>query len=318
MAVEVTESLGGTVDRMETVRFLVFKNVAAGVPTLELNQLFDVPASSGEKEVSRFKITLELGMRPGRNNEKMVVAVVNEPVEMTPQLDVVWDYAGLENATLDFGHFLHSEQTALLNGKSMPMSGVVWTDNLYATPEEAESDPVELSVLRAAARVDVYLRQEAGLGLTLGAGSTFTLSHSYGRGYLVRQVAGTRAFGKIQTITSGFATNNLTLSASDSPDLPEVRSGEKGRLVASFYTAERTCQADSNGDKLQAGIGIITGEGASRTGAVIIDRFNKAGVPTDILVVERNNIYEIIATVGSNSITATVNDWTGEPIVPEL
>ena len=316
MEVDVTENLGSSADRMKTVRFFVFENISSGTPVLELNQRFDIPAPA-EGEASKFKIVLELKMKVGQTNEKMVVAVVNEPTEMTTGLEAVSDYSGLENATLDFSHFLNDEQTGLKDEKAMPMTGVIWTDKVFPTVAEAEADPVHMSVLRAVGRVDVYVRQESGLGLTLEAGTRFSLRNSYDREYLVRHT-GSRSFGKIQTVTSGFHTGSVTFSDSDGLQLPEIQAGEKGRLVASFYTAERTCTAASNADKLEVGIDIVTHEGAPRTGTVVVDRFNKEGVKTDVFEITRNNIYEIIATVGTNGITAFVQDWNDQNIEPEL
>ena len=318
MEVEVTENLGTAADRMETVRFFVFKNVAAGIPVLELNQKFDIPDAVGGNEVSKFKIVLEATMRLGGNNEKMVVAVVNEPGTMTPELDAVSDYSSLGNTGLDLTLFLNEGQTALQAGKAMPMTGVVWTDKVYPTLGEAEADPEPMKVLRAVARVDIYVCQEAGLGLEMAEGSAFSLSRSYDREYLVRHATDTRTFGKIQTVTSGFKTGSVTLTASDGLSLPEFVSGQKGRLVASFYTAERTCAAAGNADKLQVGIDIATNEGAPRRGTLVIDRLNREGVETDVLEIARNNIYEIIVTVGTNAITAEVNDWSDEDITSEL
>jgi hypothetical protein len=303
---------------METVRFFVFKNVAAGAPTLELNQKFDIPSAGDGKEASKFNITLETTMRPGKNNEKMVVAVVNEPSAMTQELNEVSDYSSLRNTRLDLSLFLNEGRTALQAGKTMPMTGVVWSNKVYPTLKEAEDDPEPMEVLRAVARVDIYINQEAGLGLTMAEGSTFSLSGLYDEEYLARHVTDTQRFGRIQTVTSGFKTKGITLAASDNLTLPEFTSGQKGRLVASFYTAERTCAAAQNADKLEANINIVTHEGAPRGGTLVIDQLNREGALTDVLEITRNNIYEIIVTVRTNGITAGVNSWNDEDIVSDL
>lgn len=317
MCIEVTEKSGAAEDRIGTVRFLVFKNAAVS-PVLELNELFEVPdAGSGENEVSRFRITLEVSRKINGGDDKMVVAIVNEPATMKSDLDAIETYMQLRDLKLDFTEFLNPDHSGLQEGKLMPMTGVVWTDKVFPTETEAEGDGVALTVFRAAARVDIYIRKETGLDLDLGAGTSIIFSNTYDREYFIRNESGTNSFGQIQTVSSGLISKSHALTSSDPTDLPSASAGN-GRLVCSFYTPERTCTAPGNADKLLLDIEVVTSEGAVRKGELVVDRFLCEGVETDIDLISRNNIYRVIVTVGANEITGHVLDWESEYIETEF
>lgn len=318
MNFEITEQTGLADDKIKTVRFIVFKDIYNS-PKLELNELFDMPeVAPGDEEVSKFKLILELSMRPGGANNKMVVAVLNEPPAIKNALDEIDNYNQLQKMELNLTDFLNASHTTLQDSRTMPMTSVSWTNKVFATPQEAENNPVSMSVSRATARIDLYMRKEAGMDINFAMGTEITLNNTYHSQYLIRHNEGANTFGEIKTVTSGFISKSWSLAESDSKELPVVSAENSGRLLCTFYTPERTSMANGNTDKLILRINMATSEGALRREDIIIDRFQLNGVEKDVDIIGRNNIYKVIATVGSNSITSEIVDWNNCDIGIEL
>ncbi|MCC8155004.1 MAG: hypothetical protein LIP01_12895 [Tannerellaceae bacterium] len=157
MQVEIVEE-DALADKMETVRFFVFTNLS-GNPQLELNERFDIPDPSGEGEVSKLKITLEVSRKTDGVNDKLVIALINEPSGIKEELDAIKNYDQLRNMQLSFADFLTVTHRELQNNKTMPMTGIVRTHQVYPTPQEAENSTVRMSVQRVVARVDIYAKR---------------------------------------------------------------------------------------------------------------------------------------------------------------
>ncbi len=156
-----TDSSDEKDDKIETVRFLVFKNASTS-PQLELNKRLDVPSAGPGEEVTRFETILEVS-RKTTTNDKMVVVIANEPATMETALNAVDSYNALANMPLELGDFLIPDHTALGNGKVMPMTGVARTGKVYTTEAEAAADPARMTIHRVTARIDVLIKKSPDL-----------------------------------------------------------------------------------------------------------------------------------------------------------
>ncbi|MCD7970487.1 MAG: hypothetical protein LUF87_09055 [Alistipes sp.] len=316
MFIEITERNGITEDRMETVRFIVFKEATTD-PRLEYNALYIMEADPDDGIISRFGATLELSRKKGFN-DKLVIALINEPPEITARLEALTTYESLCALELNFGYFLDTAHSGLKNGRAMPMSGAVWTGKVYPTPEEAALDPVKINVVRAAARVEVYLKKDPDMDFELAADTRVVLDRTYDREMLLRHTDGSNTVGGILTVSSGFLSRMWTLSGSDDKDLPADGDNGHGRPVCTFFTPERTCSASGNTDKLMLTIDVATSEGAVRSAQVTVDRFLLGGTEKNIEVIERNNNYRVIISVGANAVSSEIIGWNDEEIITEL
>lgn len=318
ITIEVTEQMGEAADKMESIRFFIFNNTGTSTKP-ELNEYFKIPASSpDDKEISKFKITLETSMQPGKENNKIIIAIINEPSTQTHALEAISEYAQLTGMELDFGDFLNSQHTGLQNNKTMPMAGVVWTNKVYSTEAQAAANPVQMRVWRAPARIEIYLRKEAGLDFKLDSGTEITLGNTYDKEYFIYYASGTHTFGQIQTVTSGFLDKKWMLGDNEEKEIPVISNDNQGRLVCLFYTPERTSSAAHNADKLHLTIQVRTNEGSTRHAEVVIDNFTTGKEVKPVDIVSRNTIYRVIATIGTESITVMVRDWNDEDIETEL
>lgn len=321
MQIDIIEQEGETEDKMQTIRFLVFTETN-GLSELELNQYVTIPAVSGGKEASRLRILLEVSRKIDEPNNKTVIAIVNEPTELNSTLDEISDYTELEEIKLSFAGFLNINHTALADGKGLPMTGILQTSKVYATEAEATHDPAIMSLERAVARVDVYLRKGEGSTLDLKAGSTVALDNTYHKSYLLRHTTGQGVFGQIQTVTTSDLFSQL-FEQETTQTVPEASDGEDGLLICSFYTPERTCKADNDADKLVVKFDLLSNDGDHRTGKITLDNMeSQDGEVKPIETIERNNCYRIIATAGGDNsfqvkFTIRYMEWeqTGQSII---
>lgn len=319
MQVEIEENGANNAERIKTIRFIVFTGLSSD-PVAEVNRLYseeDFVAEqlSGEKAASRVRIVLEVGRRSGRANDKLVVAIVNEPATMTSALNDVTAPGQLETLELAMSDFVTNDHLALLPDVPIPMSGAVWTgsDDIYPSVEQAADNTVEIGLSRAVARVDVYMNASAADGIRIGAGSTVTLDNTCDKSYYIRHVDDMEhVLGNIQTASPDDLTHRSWTMAGGQKDIPH---GEAVH-ICSFYTPERYCVSD----KLKLRVGIVTSEGAPRSGTFTLDRAveNATQIEKPIDVIRRNNIYRVTATIGENGITAMVNDWADERIITDL
>lgn len=327
MTVEISENSGQGTDKIETVRFIVFSDPNS-TPELDVNEFygeddFESGSFSGDKTASKVKITLGVPRNSGGANEKLVVAVVNEPEEMHSALDGITTPAQLENLELDLATILDPDYRSLKADAMMPMSGAIWVNRYYDTEQEAEQEPniVRLGVSRVLARVDVYLlnggSEEA---IPIAVGSTVMLRNTYDKSFFIRNEDASRTLGRIQTVDLGFEDTTWTSTATLSVPAPDDDpSTDDALYVCSFYTPERTCDAAADVDKLKIDISaFIRDEGVKSGGIVLNKASDREGVEKTITVVRRNNIYRITATVGVNGISGVVQDWNSENITQEF
>lgn len=319
MEIEVVEKNGESVDRIGSIRFFVFDNPSSA-PVLEINRLygegdFNFNQTVGNNEISRLCVTFEVNCRQGSNNNKLVVAVVNEPPSLSDLLDQVALPSDLGGLSLNFAEFLNAGHNNLKDDAALPMTAAVITDKVYPTEQQANNDPVEMYLERSVARVEVYLKRgtDVGADVMLATGTNVVLGNTYDRGcFLYHPLGGGYTLGRIPTIVTGFMSKTWTL-ATGGADISAKTP------LCSFYTPERTCVASDNADKLLLEFNVVTSEGAVRKGVTSIAKAsNENQQEKDIDALRRNNIYRITARIDANEITCIVHDWNTEGIETEL
>lgn len=322
MQVEITENEGAGSDKIKSIRFIVFTNLAS-IPKAEINRLYsenDFTAEQipeEEKAASKIKIIMEVSRRRVSPNKKLVVAVVNEPLSMTEVLNAITTPEQLEKLKLPMSDFVADDHLSLKADTPTPMTGAVWTDRVYSTVEEAVANGIKLEVLRAVARVDVYLAKEKDVDVQITAGSAITLSNTYTESYFVRHEDGNNHLGNIQTVNSNNFTDKSWTWTEGQKEIPDPETDPRSVCVCSFYTPERYCISDN--DKLKLNVSIVTQEGAVRSGIFTLDKAKDANQDEQTInLIRRNNIYKITATVGAEVITAEIQDWEDRGISVEL
>lgn len=329
MTVELLE--GGGEDLLNSVRFFVFDNASTSHPTLDMNRLIQV--EEGSKEAVKFNVTLEVS----RNPDKMVVVIVNEPVQMSGTLEGINHPDALEDLSLSFAQILNANHTSLL-ATGIPMTGVAWAGAdhgrpVYDSQAEAETDANRLKMVieRAVARVDFRLEvteEEAMTGYLAGQ-TKVTLANTYGQSYFVmgNEENGTRNnptvpsrnFGFLQTVDpSEFTDPGKTRKTWDAtvdewllydPDPGAVNT----LYVCSFYTPERTSSAAGDADKLVLILEGIVKENTTTGGTFVISTLQNENNPTPQPFTEvlRNNVYQITGRVSKKGLefTAQVLNW---------
>lgn len=320
--VEIAENMG-TVTRadeemMETIRLIVFTDLDT-TPRAEVNNFyteFDIEPSVGGRP-PKVKFALKVGRKENGPNDKLVVAIVNEPVSMTDELegtDITIEE--LEELELNMALFVNNDHLSLKENVMIPMTGALWTDKLFRNEMEALSagNSLKLEVQRAVARVDVYLKKGTDVdpNMQMVAGSTVKLENTYTQSNFLMHTDGTNTLGSIQTVTSGFVEKSWSYTSSTPQAISETTP------VCVFYTPERKHTAN----RLKLSVSVKTPEGATRSGVLEITEAYNPQDPEkelhDVDVIQRNHIYNVIATIGTNGITGEVADWNDENLTTEF
>lgn len=315
------ESTGSDIhDKIYHIRFFIFDN-ATFKPQIEVNE--KVVMDSHNQNASKFTATFEIK----QGEDKMIVAVVNEPSSLSRQLDAVQHPDDIENQIFSMDSYFDDDHTELLANTGLPMSGAVRHITVDGTNNiETKAKNVELSLERSVARVELWLEKDTELSNAKLSGSTkVSLSKSYGEGYLA---TGTLK-NKTRYQTGEYAGDNFghLLSALD----PSVRKewsyngNEKEitttkELICSFYTPERTADAANNTDKLILNLdGISTSVGSKGTEIILDKLINPAtGNKEDINTIKRNNVYRITGTLTEGKIKYGCNVETWENAENEI
>lgn len=298
---------------MNTIRLIVFTDLDA-TPHAEVNRLYDASEFTVVGDPGKVKFVLKVSRK---KREKLVVAVINEPLSLTSALDAVATPTDLDGVEFDMADFLTENHQALLTGAAIPMTGALWTDRLFRTEDEAgrKGNILRLNTQRAVARVDVYLVKGTDVdpALKMAARSTVILSNTCTKGNLFYHFSANGTIGSIPTVPSADPSVFKGKSWSYTGPVPILI--DEDNAVCSFYTPERTHTAD----RLTLTIGLLTEDGAPRRGTLeMVKAKDKNGVEHSVDNVLRNHIYKVTATIGANEITATINDWTDKDLTTEF
>lgn len=311
-------------DQIRTARFIVFDD-ASTYPKPDVNQVISLDAS--QQNARSFRATLKVN----QNDDKMIVAIINEQNIHKSALDAATSPADVEKIMYNAGVLGATPADIYGSGATgMPMSGVrrgiAVTKTHTATPAEAG-----MTIERSVARVEVWLRTEDGVtsGILSGQSPTqVNLKRSAAAGYLA---AGTMADGtRFQTGADAdrnfgimFDEDNPATTFTWSCTAAEARSiGTTSQLIAAFYIPERLCDAPDNANKLTLDIlNVPTPRGMSGVRDVVLDAFapqETAGAPSEPLTrILRNNIYRVSAVVRAArklDLSCTVVPWTDKTV----
>ncbi len=297
-----------------TVRLFIFDNASTN-PKLDVNELHTNTAEPGTKVTVKAATSL--------NTDKMVVAILNEPKQLTSKLASINHPSALEDVAFEFAELFNTNRTAVLAAANgMPMTGVLRHVEVNSSHTDASPKTIPMIVERVVARVDVYLNKDMSRTARLTTATKIRLKKSYDKGYLVTGTEdnGTRFqsseaenFGHLLTV----APDKLTAVSEWSPT-SAISLGSTAQRICYFYTPERSCISDNDADKLRLEFVDITIDGVGmRSAEIILNRMDTApGGVTDpedlkLKMIKRNNVYEIYSTVTSNTIDfqAQVLDW---------
>lgn len=321
MNIEVLVSGADEHDYVHKVRLIVFDN-ASKDPKLDVNEVIPVDDESQDAKV------LKTNLKVTRNEDKMIIVILNEPDNLTLSLNQVFHPSHAENMMFEMMHAFSPGCTTPAS-TGMPMSGVkrgmsVTKDN--ATEETAA--PVSISVERSVARLELWLRSEPGIHAEINKDTEIRLLQTSDKGYLA---TGTIADGtRFQTGEN--AKNNFGRML----DIPDPQGyiiwtytaeqpltiGTTPVQIAVFYTPERMCNADDDGNKLILELNnIMTSEGL-RDKQTVLKEFTLDGntQPEIITDIRRNNLYRTSGRITSGGIEFSnmVASWTEENIDLEV
>lgn len=301
-------------ENITTVRLFVFDNASTN-PKLNVNELYTDVATPGTK--------VSVKVKTSRNADKMVVAILNEPSQLTGTLESVNHPSALEDIAFEFADLFNTNQTAVLaSANGMPMTGALRHVEINSSHTESNPLIIPMVVERAVARVDVYMSKDMSRTARLTTATKIRLKKSYDKGYLVAgtedndtrfQPSDAENFGHMLTV----APELLTAVSEWSPS-SAISLGSTAQRVCYFYTPERNCILDNDADKLRLEFVNITIDGVGlRSAEIILNRMDTApGTVTDpddlnLKMIKRNNVYEIYSTVTSNTVDfeAYVLDW---------
>lgn len=303
-------------DDIKTIRFIIFKDQYS-YPQAEVNEFREITESN---RVTALKAVFEVSL-----TDKIVVAIANEPKDLSSRLNDVKTPIELDNIELEMGYFLNSDHLALLPGVMMPMSGAIWTskNSIHPTPEaaEAKNNRVSLSLDRVVARVDIYLTTDITEGLEILPESYIELKNTFTKSWFVHhQDKNGNVLGKIQTVPTDELTSRkwffddpnegVGLPGGAVGTITTIQGNSKPVFLCSFFTPERKCTTDKL--RLKIGVKIPGDDGFKSGGIALSEAKDKNDTIHSIDIVRRNTIYEVTFIIRSTSITAIVNGWDGE------
>lgn len=274
-------------DGIKSIRLIVFN--LDSYPKVEVN----TQESLDSEGASTLKAVLEVTL-----GEKLVVAIANEPEDMTATLTGIQNLSELEALELNMSNMFAANHLALKDGVMMPMSGAVWTkeEHIQPTVAEAKTHAQPLELYRMSARVDVRLITNIEGGVELRDRTTITLRNTYTQSPLVYHTDGDgNSLGSIQTVPAGGLIVHKWEAEPDYEQLvPE--GGVESVFVCSFYTPERLYATGT--DKLTVDILLDTPIGEKKaTFEIDAMRYEGASDPTPINAVNRNNKYVITGEI---------------------
>ena len=304
-------------EKISTVRVIVFDDMPYS-PKLDVNEFIDEAEITNNDGISVTPTGFTANLQVSVNNNKMVVIIANEPSSSSAALNAVHTPSDVEAVMFDMGQMFTANHTGFLPNVNMPMSGAIRGVVVTAGNDNNNPARANLTLERALARVDVYLKAATGSTAEITASTKITLERTYDEGYLAvgTEADGTRYknddskdFGKMLTV----APAGL-IPAVWSPGGSHTIVESDGKVaLCSFYTPERSCTAAGDADRLVIDLSNI-GNGSGMTGGrVVFDKFN--GMSENMKYVKRNNTYEITATVKEKIITVegTVVAWKKIP-----
>lgn len=235
---------------------------------------------------------------------KTLYAIVNEPVDTNTRaiLESVDHPNDLVDVQYQMADYLSTE-TNVAGGRTTEYCLPMYGELAGVDAAEGTTQTVSMRVDRAVARVDVYMRTEAGYrGVSIP--SSLVVTGFSRTGFVSPKKIGSNPSP---------ASNEARLRSGIFGDIPEESpsGSDKGMLVFSFYIPEMECR----NHKLTMG---IDGYDAIELGG---DSNNSGGAPLEKL--ERNHVYQVLCRFMQKTVSLdidlTVCPWIAlEPQVEEV
>lgn len=300
--VEVTGKGAAADDYIRKVRLIVFDD-ASSFPKLDENKVFVM--NDKDKDAKSMYIMLEVN----RNRDKAVAVIVNEPLSVGGTLDAVTIPSDLEDIAFLMADAFNTNHTSP-SSTGLPMTGITWDISVTMDNSGTNSaKQVAVTVERAVARVELWLKTDGDISAEVAAGTKVTLSKSHDKGYLMGPDE-KRGFGRMMYISGPAEEVSWVYSGPDPLDLTTAR-----QMVSSFYVPERSCPAADDSDKPVLEIQGIECPDGNRNGRVVLSKAVPEGSPSEqpLKMLLRNNIYRITGTVKKQAVyfENEVVPWTG-------
>jgi len=291
-------------EKIKTIRFFVFNNASTN-PKLDINAYHEIEGLP--QDATRFGTTINVHV----NDDKMIVAVVNEPEALKSRLDAIKFVSELENLTFLMTEAFDDNHVKPLE-RGIPMTGVIRDIRVEEADQQNTPVDISMSVERSVARVEIWLsRNESLASAEVTDRTRIDLSNTYMRGYLVAGTEndGTRFptgeneeknFGHIMTTTSDDLYNVSWTYMNSSP----LELTLTPQFICGFYTPERTYNDPSDKDKMKVDIlSVNTGEEEKSFTDNMLKKFSREGGASEAITeIKRNNIYRIYGEIVGNTI----------------
>ena len=274
--------------RISRIRVYVFDGT-----TLDKMYYWTLTATNGTYTTPVFTVKAAIG--------KSLYAVVNEPTDMNTR--AILESVDHPNDLIDVQYQMADYLTTKTNVPEytkdycLPMYGEL--NGIDAA--EGTTQTINMKVDRAVARVDVYMRKEAGNSGEILTPNVLVVTGVSKTGYIAPAKVGNYASSTINIITRKTVKN-----------IPEETSAEdKGMLVYSFYLPEMECKDR----KLNLGFDdyetIDLGGDSDNSGGAILEKL------------ERNHVYQLLCRFTAKTSTLDVNltvcPWIAlEPNIDEI
>ena len=236
---------------------------------------------------------------------KTLYAIVNEPVDFDTRaiLESVDHPDDLVDVQYQMADYLSTE-TNVARGRTTEYCLPMYGELAGVDAAEGTTQTVSMRVDRAVARVDVYMRTEAGYFGGCSIPSSLIVTGFSRTGFVSPKKIGSNPSP---------ASNEARLRSGTFGNIPEESpsGSDKGMLVFSFYIPEMECR----NHKLTMG---IDGYDAIELGG---DSNNSGGAPLEKL--ERNHVYQVLCRFMQKTVSLdidlTVCPWIAlEPQVEEV
>lgn len=316
-------------DRQEiikTIRFIIFDDASSSSVTLDKNVFSEIqsPETATDIKIEKFEV------KP--NDDKLVVVIINEPAELTDELDLIGDMTALENMTYNIARILNEAGREVIASTGMPMVGVVGVG-----VANGDTEIVKMVVERAVARVDIYLGVRNDSKHEIGyckqsadtEASSITLYNLSYNSYFVmgNESNGTRDnieapsknYGKIMSEVADdvLVSKTWTAEIDKSWHYSAEDDAENVQLLCSYYTAERLFRS-GYGDRLAISMANFKKATLSvgmdkRPIETVTKRTSEETTAVPFIEIRRNNVYVITTYVGEvfeiDIHQVTVENW---------
>ncbi|WP_455639854.1 hypothetical protein [Parabacteroides sp.] len=301
MFVRIVEDGAEVDDYIHTARFIVFNN-ASSFPSIDINEFVTLD----RKDAQTFEIYLKVRCNP----DKMLIVILNEPESLTGFLESVTSPSDLNTVKFQMAEVFNNNHTAT-RSRGIPMTGMAHNISITEShASEINAFMQYVTVKRAVARVEVWLKTEPYFQASVTSDTQITLLHSHNEGYLMDPETAP-AFGNIQTVNQPDESVVWKHTGND------VRIENIAKLFCAFYTPERTCSAENDADKLVLKIDKIqTADGernAVATLALFAERDIWPPIYQEIREIKRNNVYTTIGNIHKQKVDfqLVITPWKG-------